>query len=110
MAWLLVIFAEKHIWWQKAKLVFSIDLIITLIWLNFAESLWVSSAVSVVLAIVFVGICSAMAISALIQGETKTPRLLPELDDGVSFFNLFTAIPVVVTAFTFHFNGKKLHP
>lgn len=69
-----------------------------------------SSAVSVVLAIVFVGICSVMAITALIQGETKSPRLLPDLEDGVSFFNLFTAFPVIVTAFTFHFNGKRLHP
>lgn len=76
----------------------------------FAESLWLSSAISVLLAIVFVGICTAMAISALIQGETKNPRFLPDLDGGVSFFNLFTAIPVIVTAFTFHFNGEKLTP
>lgn len=71
------------------------------------ESLWLSSAVSVLLAVVFVGICSFMAISALIRGETKDPRMLPDLENGVSFFNLFTAVPVIVTAFTFHFNGKK---
>lgn len=75
-----------------------------------AESLWLGSPVSVLLAVVFVGICLVKAITALAQGQTKTPRFLPELEGRISFFNLFTAIPVIVTAFTFHFNGKKLHP
>lgn len=66
-----------------------------------------SSAVAVLLAIVFVGICSAMAISATVKGETRNIKLLPQLDDQAAFFNLFTAIPVIVTAFTFHFNGKN---
>lgn len=71
------------------------------------ESLKFSSAISVLLAVVFVGISSVMAITALLEGKAKTPRLLPHLDNQVSFFDLFTAVPVIVTAFTFHFNGKK---
>lgn len=71
------------------------------------ESLKFSSAISVLLAVVFVGISSAMAISALLEGKTETPRMLPHLDNQVSFFDLFTAVPVIVTAFTFHFNGKN---
>ncbi|GFZ15084.1 transmembrane amino acid transporter family protein [Actinidia rufa] len=55
----------------------------------------------------FVGICFVMAISALLEGKTKSPRLLPKLDNQASFLNLFTAVPVIVTAFTFHFN---VHP
>lgn len=74
-----------------------------------AESLWLSSAISVFLAVVFVGICSVMAIYALARGETRSIKILPDLDNGASFFNLFTAFPVIVTAFTFHFNGKKKH-
>lgn len=69
------------------------------------ESLRFSSAVSVLLALVFVGICSVMAISALLEGKTNTPKLVPQLDNQASFYNLFTAAPVIVTAFTFHFNG-----
>lgn len=65
-----------------------------------------SSAVAVLLAVVFVGICSAMAVSAVVKGQSRSIRLLPQLDDQAAFFNLFTAIPVIVTAFTFHFNGK----
>ena len=71
-----------------------------------AESLWFSPAVVVLLAVVFVGISSVMAICAIIEGKTKNPRLLPHLDNQVSFFDLFTAVPVIVTAFTFHFNGE----
>ncbi|KHN31324.1 Sodium-coupled neutral amino acid transporter 4 [Glycine soja] len=65
------------------------------------------SAVSTLLAVAFVGICCGLAITALVQGKTQTPRLFPRLDYQTSFFDLFTAVPVVVTAFTFHFN---VHP
>ncbi|KAJ8442635.1 hypothetical protein Cgig2_003679 [Carnegiea gigantea] len=71
------------------------------------ESLRFSSAVSVLLAVAFVAICSGMAISAFVQGKTERPRLFPHLNGRGSFFGLFTAVPVVVTAFTFHFN---VHP
>lgn len=73
----------------------------------FPESLRFTSAISVLLAVVFVAISSVMAISALIEGKTQSPRLLPDLDNQASFFNLFTAVPVIVTAFTFHFNGEN---
>ncbi|KAH9767349.1 Amino acid transporter AVT6C [Citrus sinensis] len=65
------------------------------------------SAISVLLAVIFVAICSVMAIYAVWEGKSKTPKLLPQLDNHVSFFDLFTAVPVIVTAFTFHFN---VHP
>lgn len=71
------------------------------------ESLRFSSALSTLLAVVFVGINTVMAICALIEGKTKSVRLLPQLNNQVSFFDLFTAIPVIVAAFTFHFN---VHP
>lgn len=70
-----------------------------------SDSLRFSSFVSVVLAVVFVGISSVMAIIAMVEGKTKSTRLIPEVKDETSFFELFTAVPVIVTAFTFHFNG-----
>ncbi|KAE9465138.1 hypothetical protein C3L33_02952, partial [Rhododendron williamsianum] len=39
--------------------------------------------------------------------ENKEAQIGTPIDNGASFFNLFTAIPVIVTAFTFHFN---VHP
>ncbi|XP_073017456.1 amino acid transporter AVT6C [Primulina eburnea] len=94
-------------WWNTravALLCIVVFVMLPLVLYRRVESLWLSSAVSVFLAVLFVGICSAMAISAIIRGEIKSPRILPKLDNGASFFNLFTAVPVIVTAFTFHFN------
>ncbi|XP_010256979.1 PREDICTED: probable sodium-coupled neutral amino acid transporter 6 isoform X2 [Nelumbo nucifera] len=78
-----------------------------IIYLIIIESLRFTSAISVLLAVVFVGISAVIALSALWEGKTKTPRLLPDLVNQASFFDLFTAVPVIVTAFTFHFN---VHP
>ncbi|KAL4556949.1 hypothetical protein LXL04_035118 [Taraxacum kok-saghyz] len=94
-------------WWNTrnfAILFIVIFVMLPLVLFRRVELLSMSSAVAVLLALVFVGICSAMAISATIKGKTRDIRLLPQLDDGAAFFNLFTAIPVIVTAFTFHFN------
>ncbi|KAK4480674.1 hypothetical protein RD792_013752 [Penstemon davidsonii] len=94
-------------WWnlRAVTLLFVVVFImLPLVLYRRVDSLWLSSAVSVFLAVVFVGICTVMAITALIKGETKSPRIVPQFDDGASFFNLFTAVPVIVTAFTFHFN------
>ncbi|KAE8723375.1 putative inactive purple acid phosphatase 1-like [Hibiscus syriacus] len=62
------------------------------------EALRFSSAIAVFLAVLFVAISSVMAITALFEGKTERPRLLPYLDNGASFFELFTAVPVIVTA------------
>ncbi|XP_057475994.1 amino acid transporter AVT6C-like [Actinidia eriantha] len=97
-------------WWNTRA--FALLLVVVLVMLPLGlyrrfESLSLSSAVGVLLAVVFVGICIFMAVSALLEGKTKSPRLLPKLDNQASFLNLFTAVPVIVTAFTFHFN---VHP
>ncbi|KAF2296381.1 hypothetical protein GH714_037654 [Hevea brasiliensis] len=98
-----------HWWNSRAFALFFIVVFVILPLVSFrrVESLRFSSAISVLLAVVFVGISSVLAISALIEGKTNSPRLLPHLDNQVSFFDLFTAVPVIVTAFTFHSN---VHP
>lgn len=72
-----------------------------------ADALRFTSAISVLLAVVFMCISTGMALYALFQGRTATPRLLPDFARLSSFLELFTAVPVIVVAFTFHFNGKK---
>ncbi|KMT18864.1 hypothetical protein BVRB_2g029680 [Beta vulgaris subsp. vulgaris] len=97
-------------WWnaQPCALLFVVVFVLLpLVLFRRVESLRFSSAVSVFLAVVFVCISFVMAISALFHGKTEKPRLFPDLDGQSSFFNLFTAVPVIVTAFTFHFN---VHP
>ncbi|RWR78988.1 Amino acid transporter [Cinnamomum micranthum f. kanehirae] len=97
-------------WWNSRAVVLlftALFVMLPLLLLRRVESLRFSSFISVLLAVVFVVISSATAIYALFKGTTKNPRLLPDLTGDVSFFDLFTAVPVIVTAFTFHFN---VHP
>lgn len=97
-------------WWNSREisiLIVVVFVMLPLVLLRRVESLKFSSAMAVLLAVVFVGICTVMAIIAVVKGKTEIPRLFPELDRQTSFFDLFTAVPVIVTAFTFHFN---VHP
>ncbi|KAK2431059.1 Amino acid transporter avt6c [Trifolium repens] len=97
-------------WWNSrefALLITLIFILLPLVLYRRVESLKFSSAVSTLLAIAFVTICSVLAIIALVEGKTQTPRLVPRLDHETTFFDLFTAVPVIVTAYTFHFN---VHP
>ncbi|XP_022742218.1 amino acid transporter AVT6C-like [Durio zibethinus] len=97
-------------WWNSrafAILFIVVFIMLPLVLFRRVESLRFSSAIAVFLAVLFVAISSVMAIYALFQGKTESPRLLPHLDNKASFFELFTAFPVIVTAFTFHFN---VHP
>ncbi|CAA6661860.1 unnamed protein product [Spirodela intermedia] len=82
-------------WWnsRSAALLFTlVFVLLPLLLLRRVDSLRFSSAVSVFLAVV---------------GTTRTPRLLPDFSSRASFYELFTAAPVIVLAFTFHFN---IHP
>ncbi|KAI9110675.1 hypothetical protein K1719_018113 [Acacia pycnantha] len=96
-------------WWTSREFALLVIVILTLplVLYRRVESLRFSSAISTLLAVAFVGICSGMAITALIAGKTHPPRFLPEFNRHTSFFDLFTVVPVIVTAFTFHFN---VHP
>lgn len=70
------------------------------------DSLRYTSALSVVLALVFVVIIAGVAISKLLAGSIGMPRLFPNLVDQASFWKLFTTVPVLVTAYICHHNSK----
>lgn len=70
-----------------------------------ADSLRYTSALSVALAVVFVVITAGIAIVKLFNGTVAMPKLFPELDGLNSIWNLFTAVPVLVTAYICHYNG-----
>lgn len=71
-----------------------------------ADSLRYTSALSVGLALVFVIITAGVAIVKLINGSIVMPRMMPELVDQRSFWKLFTTVPILVTAYICHHNGK----
>lgn len=70
------------------------------------DSLRYTSALSVALAIVFVAITAGVAIAKLMDGSIGMPRLMPKVVDQASFWKLFTTVPILVTAYICHHNGK----
>jgi sodium-coupled neutral amino acid transporter 2 len=73
-----------------------------------ADSLKWTSALSVALAVVFVVIVVAVTLWKLVAGQINWPRLMPDVSDLASFWRLFTVIPIMMTAYICHHNGKFL--
>lgn len=72
-----------------------------------ADSLSYTSAISVALSVVFVIITAGIAIVKLIKGQIPMPKLFPDVPDLASVWELFTAVPVLVTAYVCHYNGMR---
>ncbi|XP_039685452.1 amino acid transporter AVT6A isoform X2 [Medicago truncatula] len=68
------------------------------------DSLKYTSGLAVALAIVFLVITAGITFVKLFNGSIDSPRLLPNITDMTSIWNLFTAVPVLVTAFVCHYN------
>ncbi|KAL9226485.1 hypothetical protein vseg_002292 [Gypsophila vaccaria] len=73
------------------------------------DSLSYTSALSVGLAVVFLVIMAGIAVIKLLSGTVMMPRLLPNITDISSFWNLFTVVPVLVTAFICHYNVHTIN-
>lgn len=68
------------------------------------DSLRFTSALSVALAVVFVVITAGIAIVKLLSGSISVPKLFPSVPNLASVWNLFTVVPVLVTAYICHYN------
>jgi solute carrier family 38 (sodium-coupled neutral amino acid transporter), member 2 len=64
-----------------------------------------TSAISVALAVVFVVLTAGVASLKLVRGQIPMPTLFPDVHDWSSIWKLFTAAPVLVTAYICHYNG-----
>ncbi|KAL0380978.1 UNVERIFIED_CONTAM: Amino acid transporter AVT6A [Sesamum angustifolium] len=73
------------------------------------DSLRYTSALSVALAMVFLIVTMGITLFKLINGTILMPRLFPEVTNLASFFKLFTAVPVVVTAYICHYNVHSIN-
>ncbi|KAL6643296.1 hypothetical protein ACP70R_021477 [Stipagrostis hirtigluma subsp. patula] len=97
-------------WWTTRVVVLLVTAVVVLLPLVLrrrVDSLRYTSAVSILLAVVFILISLGIAIFAIFKGNVKMPRMFPDFSRLSSPFELFTAVPVIVFAFTFHFN---VHP
>ncbi|EMS65609.1 hypothetical protein TRIUR3_21700 [Triticum urartu] len=78
--------------------------------LDWNDSLKYTSALSVALAVVFVVITAGIAMIKLTRGQIPMPMLFPDVHGTwASIFKLFTAAPVLVTAFICHYNVHPIH-
>ncbi|KAL3629488.1 Amino acid transporter avt6a [Castilleja foliolosa] len=94
-------------WWNGrffVLLITTIAVFAPLASLKRIDSLRYTSALSVALAVVFLVITVGITVFKLINGTTLMPRLLPDVTDLTSFLNLFTVVPVLVTAYICHYN------
>ncbi|KAE9605004.1 putative amino acid transporter, transmembrane domain-containing protein [Lupinus albus] len=69
------------------------------------DSLRFTSALSVGLAVAFLVIAVGISIVKILSGGIGMPKLFPDVTDVTSVFNLFTVVPVFVTAYICHYNG-----
>ena len=67
-----------------------------------------TSALSVLLAILFVLFIIAAAVEKGVKGELQTPALYPDLSSVEGVLAVFTVIPVMTNAFICHYNGEEM--
>lgn len=72
------------------------------------DSLSYTSALSVALAVVFLVITAGITFFKLVTGTISMPKLFPDIVDYTSAFNLFTVVPVLVTAYICHYNVHSI--
>ncbi|CAH8384944.1 unnamed protein product [Eruca vesicaria subsp. sativa] len=100
-----------HHWWNgrlAVLLITTLGVFAPLACYKRIDSLRYASAVSVALAVVFLIITAGISIMKFINGGVAMPRLLPDVSDLTSFLNLFTVVPVLVTAFICHYNVHSI--
>lgn len=98
-------------WWNSRTfvlLVTTLAVFAPLACLKRIDSLRFTSALSVALAVVFLVITVGITVIKLINGSISMPRLLPDVTDVTSFLNLFTVVPVLVTAYICHYNVHSI--
>ncbi|PQQ01730.1 putative sodium-coupled neutral amino acid transporter 6 isoform X1 [Prunus yedoensis var. nudiflora] len=94
-------------WWNGRTFVLLVTTIFVfapLASLKRIDSLRYTSALAVALAVVFLVITAGIVVIKFFYEGISMPRFLPNLSDIASVWNLFTVVPVLVTAFICHFN------
>lgn len=81
--------------------------LVPLVSFRHVDSLRLSSALSVALALIFVIVMGAITIAKIAIGHISMPRLFPRIENMYSILDLFAVVPVVVTAYICH---QSVHP
>lgn len=100
--------AGGRTWWNERVFVLfttTVIILLPLCSLKHIDSLKWTSALSFVLALVFVVITVGITSWKLAARQIEWPRLTPNVHDQASFWHLFTVVPILVTAYFCHHNG-----
>ncbi|KAL9312370.1 Amino acid transporter AVT6E [Arabidopsis thaliana] len=98
--------------WDHRKVLILIVMVIflaPLCALNKIDSLSVTSAASVALAVVFVVVCFVVATIKLIEGTIDPPRLSPDFGSKQAILDLLVVIPIMSNAYVCHFNVQPIY-
>ncbi|XP_010537924.1 PREDICTED: sodium-coupled neutral amino acid transporter 4 [Tarenaya hassleriana] len=98
--------------WDHRKVLILIVLVIflaPLCALNKIDSLSLTSAASVALAVVFVVVCFAVAVIKLVEGTVDPPRLTPDFGSKKAILDLLVVIPIMSNAYVCHFNVQPIY-
>ncbi|KAL6335822.1 hypothetical protein AAG906_040537 [Vitis piasezkii] len=98
--------------WDQRKLVIFVILVIFLAPLCFLEkidSLSLTSAASVALAVVFVFVACVVAFIKLVEGQIESPRMTPDFGSKAAILDLLVVIPIMTNAYVCHFNVQPIY-
>lgn len=73
------------------------------------DSLSLTSAASVALAVVFVVVAFGVAFVKLVKGEIEPPRMTPDFGSKKAILDFLVVIPIMSNAFVCHFNLQPIY-
>lgn len=73
------------------------------------DSLSLSSAASVALAVVFVAVSCMIAAVKLVEGKLAAPRMGPDFSSRAAVLDLLVVIPIMTNAYICHFNVQPIY-
>lgn len=101
-----------HGFWDHRKLVILIIVVVCLAplcALQKIDSLSLTSAASVALAVVFVVVCFIVAFIKLVEGKIEAPRMAPDFGSKKAILDLLVVIPIMTNAYVCHFNVQPIY-
>lgn len=103
--------AGGETWWNRRPVVMlftTVFILAPLVCVRHVDSLELSSALSVGLAVLFVVVTAAIFMYKLAVGTVSLPKLLPTFSlDASTILSYFSVVPVLVTAYICH---HSIHP
>ncbi|KAK8348634.1 hypothetical protein V6Z11_A06G093100, partial [Gossypium hirsutum] len=98
--------------WDHRKLLVLVVMVVflaPLCVLDRIDSLSMTSAASVALAVVFVVVCFAVAFIKLIEGKIEAPRMSLDFGSKMAILDLLVVVPIMTNAYVCHFNVQPIY-